>query len=86
MFSKRSNSRSILPTFLNDKKYYTCAFQLPSEIEENDQEMLEDHQKRIQECSQEITEMVLLWLFLVSAQAEEQEQVLWGLQISLRGL
>jgi hypothetical protein len=83
MFSKRSNSRSILPTFLNDRKHYTCAFQLPSEIEENDQEMLEDHQKRIQESSQEITEMVLLWLFLVSAQAEEQEQVLWGLQSSL---
>lgn len=55
---KHIPSRSIVPTFLNDRKFYTYAFHLPSELLASDQEMLEDHHKRVKEATQEITELV----------------------------
>lgn len=47
--------RSILPTFVNDRKFFTYAFRLPSEAPENDEEMLEDHRKRANEACLEIS-------------------------------
>ena len=56
--SKLIRNRSILPTFNADGKYYTYAFQLPSSPIENEQQMLEEHQKRACEAEAEHSELV----------------------------
>ena len=56
--SRKIAKTGIIPTFNNDRRHYTHSFQIPAQIQEPDQMLQSEHERRVEEAGRELSEMV----------------------------